>query len=276
MKKHDQQQVEILDAQIIPGGAPDPAEFDENANKKVIGYTTGSVFQDAVKEMIESPAGLDAISLKIDQDENTGLGRVLGLCDAFILIGGRDICPLTFGQDVPAHCQIKNYDIDRDKRELFLLDYAAANNKKVFGICRGFQLIGVTHNMYLIPNINNCDIVHQPSAHGLETDGQPVHRVKIHDPMWEELIGDNKCLSNSFHHQALNYNPDTNYEQNYGIKVIGTARLNKKTNQNPEWRNIELMEDINGNWLACQFHPEMMNSPVDFVVIDRFKQMVNL
>ena len=60
--------------------------------------------------------------------------------DGFILQGGVDLAPETYGEKPIGKWKGDAY---RDAFELKILDYAVKNSKPIMGICRGFQLMNV-------------------------------------------------------------------------------------------------------------------------------------
>lgn len=62
--------------------------------------------------------------------------------DGFVLQGGNDLAPQTYGEEPILECRWKG-DPYRDQYELKILDFAVKSNKPVLGICRGLQLMNV-------------------------------------------------------------------------------------------------------------------------------------
>ena len=68
------------------------------------------------------------------------LNDILSEMDCFVLQGGVDIAPETYGEEPIGKWKGDAY---RDTFELKILDYAVKNSKPIMGICRGFQLMNV-------------------------------------------------------------------------------------------------------------------------------------
>ena len=68
------------------------------------------------------------------------LNDILREMDGFVLQGGADLAPETYGEKPIGKWKGDAY---RDTFELNILDYAVKNSKPIMGICRGFQLMNV-------------------------------------------------------------------------------------------------------------------------------------
>jgi putative glutamine amidotransferase len=123
--------------------------------------------------------------------------------DAFVFQGGNDIAPEMYGEKPISNGQWKG-DRYRDEYELDILDYAMKNEKPVFGICRGFQLLNIYFGGSLFQDILT------------QREGSLTHRdPKLYDQLTHEIdvidgsLLDKLCVSkrlhvNSVHHQAIN------------------------------------------------------------------------
>src|SRR6266404_7286972 len=111
------------------------------SKKKVIGVTGPSGFSPKVQRMIEKRLG--AIPLYINQNGPEDLSFVLNQVDAIILAGGVDICPISFDNEITNFDDLTSFDLDRDRREIFIVDWAKRNTVPIFGICRGHQMLGL-------------------------------------------------------------------------------------------------------------------------------------
>jgi len=231
--------------------------------KKIIGITGPSRFTPELRSMVSN--FFKAIPLDINQD-GKDLNTVLPLCSAIIFGGGVDILPATYGSEVLNKHHLSKFDRARDERELYIFDWCNSKSKPVLGICRGHQLIlarlGATINM----DISGFGICHNPLNQEIDMDGEPVHFVECdtrhHTTFFE------KELVNSFHHQAVVYNPpDTGYE------VIGKSKLV----QFPETCDDYIVELASGsNFLSCQWHPECdwETNKASGIVLEKFKQQI--
>lgn len=235
--------------------------------------TGPSLYSPQVQEMVEQE--FNALPLFINQNDPDDLNHVLNMCDFVVLAGGSDWSPTSTGGEMFNHENLEKFDFARDKRELFIMNWAKENNKKLFGICRGHQGVGLFHNMYLSLDITGSTVVHQPSAAGIKTEGNPVHFVRCLPEFKEEFFDEE--LTNSWHHQALLYFRNKNYAEDYGVEVLGTANLNY--NDKEKYNVIvELMRTVDNNWLSCQWHPELdyKTNVASRKVVDKFKQMIGI
>lgn len=160
--------------------------------------------------------------------------------DALILAGGGDISPHLFGQK---NCGSQEIDLDRDLRELALLDCFARAGKPILGICRGHQMVNVWAGGGIIQDLGEQNAIHRH-------DGcDRVHLVSaIGTP--EYLYG-SLFRVNSAHHQGVG-------PLGKGLRV--TARSADGV--------IEAMEHYSLPIFTTQFHPERMHGP-DTVAGDR-------
>lgn len=225
-------------------------------SKKIIGVTGPSIFSDKVQEMIEQLFG--AIPLILNQNVEEDLIYMATQCDGILLAGGSDVCPTFYGKEVTNHSGLRKFDFLRDKREKQLIEFAFAQDKPLAGICRGHQMLGIHHDIRLIPHIGSSYVCHNPSSADIQMGDEPVHYIKIVDRRQEEL-GMKKLHVNSFHHQALAFSKEANKEQEKnGIDVLASANLNYDSGDtSKEVKIIELMRGIHNNWISCQWHPEV-------------------
>ena len=96
--------------------------------------------------------------------------------DLVVFTGGEDVCPALYNQK--CH-RTTHFNIHRDNYELQAYKIALKLGKKIWGTCRGTQLLGAMNNAILIQDL------HHPYNHMMETaDGENI-------------------LINSLHHQAV-------------------------------------------------------------------------
>lgn len=146
--------------------------------------------------------------------------------DLVVFSGGEDINPELYKEkNVASH-----YNKDRDKYEIEILYHAINKKSKIFGICRGLQLLSaVVYNLKLIQDIN------------------PPH----YSPHYTEINKFGIYKVNSIHHQGLEYRDNLSFEVLAKYKNI-----------------VEGFIDIDRDILAVQFHPELIYMEefmVDFI-----------
>jgi putative glutamine amidotransferase len=132
--------------------------------------------------------------------------------DGLLLTGGKDISPLMFGDDLDkfgaAGCCL-----ERDMFERALYDAFLKAGKPIFGICRGFQLIGQLCGLSLVQEINSykeVTICHNQGAKDIPGDN-PVHKIACWGMVKllttpKDQIEERKASTmvvNSFHHQGF-------------------------------------------------------------------------
>lgn len=144
------------------------------------------------------PATLDAATLRALYE------RV----DALLIPGGGDVEPAIYGAQ--AHPETKFVDPERDQAEISVIRWAAEEDKPLFGICRGHQVINVALGGTLTQDIpSELDTT---IAHDFARDiarNYIAHSVEITaDSVLANLVGDTRLDVNSLHHQAI-LNPAT-------------------------------------------------------------------
>jgi len=239
--------------------------------KLVCGVTGMSLYSSEIQLMIENE--LKATPMYLCQNREDDLEWALNQCDFIVLSGGVDWSPTSTGGEMTYGQGLSKFDFLRDKRELFIMKWAKENSKNLLGICRGFQGIGLFHGLNLILDINGTEIVHNPSAADIRTDGNPVHFVHCLPQYCNDFF--DKLLTNSWHHQSLLYSSDFDYSQ-IGIEVIGYAYLNRSQQKKKEQKIIEIMKTSDDLWMGTQFHIELdyEKNPASRIVLDKFKEII--
>jgi putative glutamine amidotransferase len=181
---------------------------------KKIGITCGILYPDKNRKTY-SPKTLSFVENEtVDYIAKTGvfpivlpflnndlLPAVLNQVDAFVLHGGSDVAPETYGE-----YPIGEWKGDplRDKFELQIIDYAFKAGKPVLGICRGCQILNVYFGGTLyqdIPTQTKSPVVHSDrEIYDLNT-----HKIDfVGNNFLEELYRDKQpWYVNSIHHQAV-------------------------------------------------------------------------
>jgi len=163
--------------------------------------------------------------------------------DGVLLPGGADIRPSRYGA-AEIHPKVYGIDDPRDEAEIALARWAVEDDRPLFGICRGHQVINVALGGTLIQDIPSQ--IATPLVHDLPDD-QPrdtlLHEVRIEpDSKLARILGTTQIRVNSLHHQAV----DTPAP---GLKVTAFS---------PD-EIIEGVEMPNRRFaLSVQWHPEDM------------------
>ena len=144
--------------------------------------------------------------------------------DGVILLGGADISPYLYGSR-NHYCNSTN--IDRDRIEWVLVRRAMDEDKPIFGICRGHQMLAVAHGGSLVQDILAERRVRHPGWHS----------VSVKRPLSQHIPDDH--MVNSYHHQAIRSIPT-------GFSVVA---------QSPDGT-------VEAIWrpgvLGVQWHPELL------------------
>lgn len=121
--------------------------------------------------------------------------------DKLLLAGGQDVSPQLY-QEEP-HLLIKQTDLERDLFEKALIEAAVSQEKPIFAVCRGMQLLNVVfggslyQDLSLFPEwqINHLQIQTHPIF--------PSHSVTVKEnSTLAGLIG-TEAMVNSYHHQGI-------------------------------------------------------------------------
>lgn len=198
-------------------------------------------------------AGMEPILIN-DHNDPQGMAA---LCDGLLLPGGNDIDPLYYGEDNYSSSSTKP---DRDEFERQLLTAFMQEGKKVFGICRGFQLMVLEYLKANAAANKRLSFEQHISGHNqasLDLErSQPVHKVVA--DLNALYAADNdvyKYLSvNSMHHQGLilmNENMITSVE---GMNLLAFTKygMSKKD----KGFIVEAIDIPQWNCRGVQWHPE--------------------
>ena len=166
-------------------------------------------------------AGFEPMLVSQDND----LATIVDKCDGLLLPGGIDVDPIYYGE---TNIGSFSTDIKKDEFERSLFWEFAVEDRKIFGVCRGFQLI--VREFLNYPNnaetddYNKLDFVQHIPGHSLAKDRevprtQPTHWVTVD----ESLYGSphTEIAVNSMHHQALlcTFDPDISEHTAVGTEV---------------------------------------------------------
>jgi putative glutamine amidotransferase len=125
-------------------------------------------------------------------------------CDGVLLAGGGDVDPAEFQE--PPHEKTGRIDRDRDHAEFLVSRWAMAENKPLFGICRGIQTLNVACGGTLVQDIPSqwqSPLRHNGHYEGAHRD-DVLHTVHVEPGscVWQ-MLGQSEVGVNSFHHQAV-------------------------------------------------------------------------
>ena len=195
------------------------------------------------------PAGLQIETLR----------QLYDRVDAVLVPGGGDVNPACYGAD--RHTSVHRVDDNRDSSEISVVRWAVEENRPLFGVCRGNQLINVALGGTLTQDIptqvettirHNFSHLEIPYSH-------LAHPVQITpDSHLARIIGSTDVMVNSLHHQCVQ-------QPAPGVRVTAYA---------PDGV-IEALEIPNRHFaLSVQWHPEDMIDD-DPVMLGLFEAFVN-
>lgn len=145
-------------------------------------------------------AGALPVIIPMTEDQRT-LDRYVDMCDALLLSGGHDVQPHLYGEETLPHCG--EVLPCRDKLDFYIWERAMAQDKPVFGICRGFQLMNVACGGTLYQDIaidHGSTIKHRME----EPFNRSVHKVTaVEGTPFADLMGSAPFDVNSVHHQGV-------------------------------------------------------------------------
>ncbi|MBB6271023.1 putative glutamine amidotransferase [Pedobacter cryoconitis] len=185
-------------------------------------------------------------------------------CDGFLLTGGIDVEPSYY--DGPKNYPYKPAQFlpERDHFEKLIYKYSQAHKVPVLGICRGMQYINILEGGKVLADIGGANEIHKKQTL------DKVHHVKIgHNSMLYAIIGLEKGIVNSAHHQGVTNNTLSNnlIANSYSLtsdQLIEGLEFKDKTDKS--------------FMLAVQWHPERMKekevNPLSQKIKERFIEEV--
>jgi putative glutamine amidotransferase len=166
---------------------------------------------------------------------------IVSKCDGFILSGGEDVDPHSYGEDPDP--KLRKTSGKRDEMELAVVKYAKENKKPVFGICRGIAMLNAALGGTVTQDIESN--YENPIKHYQTADRpNPTHEIMIEKgSKLQNIFGTETVRVNSMHHQAVGKLADG---------LVATAKATDGI--------IEGIEGTDNEWyaLAVQWHPEEM------------------
>ena len=182
--------------------------------KPIIGITTAGFLNEkagkVARFMVAFVANVKAVEragglpILIPCDlEPENLREVYERVDAILLPGGGDVDPVTY--DADRNPETGFTDIQRDNAEITLARWAAEEDRPLFGICRGQQIVNVALGGTLIQDIPTQ--VESELSHNFPEDMSRdflSHEVKVEPQSHlEKIVGAHTIIVNSMHHQAI-------------------------------------------------------------------------
>lgn len=191
------------------------------------------------------PVGLEAIEEVCDR------------LDGLLLIGGEDIDPYLYGEE--PHRQLGKVLPERDESELALFKTMADQDKPVFGICRGYQLMNVAFGGTICQDMYAQLSEDLLQHHQLTDLDYAFHSIDIvGESRLAEWAGTSEVRVNSLHHQAVK-------EVLAPLVVTAVAKDGV----------IEALESTAHRFVVgVQWHPEAMVKREDALSLKLFKEFI--
>jgi putative glutamine amidotransferase len=179
-------------------------------------------------------------------DDLETLREIYDRLDGVLIPGGVDIDPINFGEEKRAECGV--VDAARDRVELQLARWAAADKKPILGLCRGLQVINVALGGTLYQDIT----AEKPGA--LKHDCFPNEGYRRDHRAHDVALSAGSRLRAAFDAPAI----AVNSMHHQGIRDLAPALV--PAGVAPDGL-IEGIESSNGHFLVgVQWHPEVYES----------------
>lgn len=188
-------------------------------------------------------------------NDPTSAETYISIIDKLVLPGGQDISPDLFGEE--PHPKLEETNKERDLFEIALIKEAMKQQKPIFAICRGMQLLNVALGGTLYQDLSMYP--EWAVKHGQQPT-QPqfaTHSIKTtSESRLSKIVGENFSV-NSYHHQAI---------KTLAPELTVTARALDGTIEGVEF------VDESQRILGVQWHPELRfnNSTEELALFDYF------
>jgi putative glutamine amidotransferase len=160
--------------------------------------------------------------------------QLIDVLDGVLLGGGADVDPRRYGQE--PHHAAGPFDSVRDACEAAVVEAILDSGKPVFGICRGLQVLNVAMGGSLIQHVPDVVGTH---SHNPTRGAFANHRVHVApNSALHGVIGASTTVP-TYHHQAVDAVAP-------GLQAVAWT----------EDGVIEALEDVAGQIVAVQWHPE--------------------
>jgi putative glutamine amidotransferase len=195
---------------------------DEAKGHRTPVVSGGRLYADAVQRA----GGLPVVIPPTDDMEL--IRATVERCDGMVLLGGGDVSPTHYGQEISA--RLFGVDEFIDAFEIAAVQHAVSLDLPVLAICRGHQILNVAMGGTLIQHLENYE-VHRDTMHEVQLSA---------GSLVAEAMGTTTPLTHSFHHQAIDGVAPT-------LTVVGTYTDG----------TVEAVQHTSASWvIGVQWHPE--------------------
>ena len=189
-------------------------------------------------------------------DDPEALDRYVGLCDGYLIPGGIDVNPISYGET--PHPLLETTRLDFDEYQLHLIERMRVSKKPVLAICRGIQIVNVAYGGTLYQDVSLHGEGTMRHSQVDITPGGISHRVSIEDGSILHRLYGSDLWTNSYHHQSIK-------DLGAGLRI--TARADDGI--------IEAVEATDHPYLhAVQWHPESFFVRPDNYMLAIFEDFV--
>lgn len=187
----------------------------------------------------------------------TNIETYVSLVDGIVFIGGYDISPQFYNEEPTP--QLQETLPPRDIFEIAMVKEAMKQQKPIFGICRGMQLINVANGGSLYQDINTQ--INITVKHLQNTNPEfPHHFITTEkDSHINRALGD-KISVNTLHHQAIK-----SLASNLKVTAYSSDHIIECIESNDPGQFI----------LGVQWHPEILLQSDDLAAKQLFTYFVN-
>ena len=205
---------------------------------------------------VEKAGGIPLV-LPIYNDPES-ISRYAGMCDGYIIPGGIDVNPLTYGENPHALTGMSRQDYDQF--EIDMIHAVMEKKKPILGICRGIQIINVAFGgtLYQDVSLHSKDTFRHQQAETMP--GGVSHKVLIENPSILGSLYGSELYTNSYHHQAIK-------DLGSGLKI--TARAEDGIIEAVEAEDYPFL-------LAVQWHPEVFVKCENKVMLPIFEKLIEV
>lgn len=221
-----------------------------DSKRVVFGKKTLSYVENDMAAYIAQEGVLPVLIPDLQEERLQGLLREM---DGFVLQGGNDLAPETYGEKPILEGKWKG-DPHRDQYELKILDFAVKADKPVLGICRGLQLMNVYFGgtLYQDNATQRQNAISHRDADLYDTVSHGVRFTpgKILDKVYPDVLNPR---INTVHHQSIK-------DLGRDLEILAVC---------PEDGTIEAIGYLGaeeGKIMGVQWHPEFSASLKDEVV----------